>query len=145
MLGLRLPRAGALLIAGAFLFLALLLLGLYLWSPRATLRITTGPGEGIAQRFISAFISVTTTLHPHIRFETVPVANLEESSKALDDGKADIALVRSDVRPPLNGQTLIILRRDAFAIILPPKSPVKSMAGLVNKTVGIPSRFPRPR
>jgi DNA-binding transcriptional LysR family regulator len=108
MLGLRLPRAGALLIAGAFLIVALLLLGLYLWSPRATLRITTGSAGGIAQRFISAFISVNTALHPHIRFETFPVANLEESSKAMDDGKVDIALVRTDVRPPLNGQTLVI-------------------------------------
>jgi TRAP-type uncharacterized transport system substrate-binding protein len=45
--------------------------------------------------------------------------------------------VRSDVRPPLNGQTLVILRRDVLAIVLPPKSPVKNMAGLVNKTIGI--------
>jgi TRAP-type uncharacterized transport system substrate-binding protein len=140
MFGLRLPRAATLLIAGAFLILALLLLGLYLWSPRVTLRITTGPAAGgIAQRFISAFVSVTTALHPHIRFETVPVANLEESAKAMEDGKADIALVRTDVKPPLNGQTLVILRRDVVAIILPPKSPVKHISGLVNKTIGIPS------
>jgi TRAP-type uncharacterized transport system substrate-binding protein len=139
MLGLRLPRAGTLLIAGAFLLIAVLLVALYFWSPHATLRITTGATEGVAQRFISAFVSVATSLHPHIRFETVPVANLEESSKALDDGKADIVLVRSDVRPPLNGQTLVILRRDALAIVLPPKSPVKNMAGLVNKTIGIVS------
>lgn len=139
MLGLHLPRAGTLLIAGAFLLIALLLAALYFWSPRATLRITTGATEGVAQRFISAFVSVTTALHPHIRFKTVPVANLEDSSKAMDDGKVDIALVRSDVRPPLNGQTLVILRRDVLAIVLPPKSPVKNMAGLVNKTIGIVS------
>jgi TRAP-type uncharacterized transport system substrate-binding protein len=139
MLGLRQPRAGALLIAGAFLILALLLLGLYLWSPRATLRITTGSAGGIAQRFISVFVSVSTALHPHIHFETFPVANLEESSKAMDDGKVDIALVRTDVRPPLNGQTLVILRRDIVAIILPPKSPVKHLTGLVNKTIVVPS------
>ena len=97
MLPLRLPRAAALLIAGAFLVIASLLVALYLWSPRATLRITSGPMGGIAQRFISAFVSVTTALHPHIRFETVPVANLEESSKAMEDGKVDITLVRTDV------------------------------------------------
>ena len=90
MFGFRLPRAAALLIAAAFLIIALLLLGLYLWSPRATLRITTGPTGGIAQRFISAFVSVTTKLHPNIRFETVPVADLEASSKAMEDGRVDI-------------------------------------------------------
>src|SRR5262249_4800174 len=135
MLGLRLPHAGTLLIAGAFLLIALLLAALYIWSPRATLRITTGATEGIAQRFISAFVSVTTALHPHIRFETVPVANLEESSKAMDDGKVDIALVRSDVRPPLDGETLVILRRDIVAVVLPAKSPIENMASLAGKTI----------
>ena len=139
MFGLRLPGGTALLIAGAFLITALLLLALYFfWLPRATLRITTGPAGGIAQRFISSFVSVTTALHPHIRFETVPVTNLEESSKAMEDGKVDIALVRTDVKPPVNGQTLVILRRDVVAIVLPAKSPVKSMASLSGKTIAIP-------
>lgn len=138
MLGFRLPRIAAFLIAGTFLIIAVLLGVLYLWSPHATLRITTGPSGGIASRFISAFISVTTALHPHIGFETVPVSDLEASSKALEDDRADIALVRSDVRPPSNGQTLVILRRDVMAIILPSHSPIKDMAGLSGKTVAIP-------
>jgi TRAP-type uncharacterized transport system substrate-binding protein len=138
MFGLRLPRAAALLIAGAFLIIALLLLAFYVWSPRATLRITTRPAGGIAQRFISSFVSVTTALHPHIRFETVPVANLEESSKAMEDGKVDIALVRTDVKPPVNGETLVILRRDVVAIVLPAKSPIKNMTALSGKTIAVP-------
>jgi TRAP-type uncharacterized transport system substrate-binding protein len=139
MFGFRLPRAAALLIAAAFLIIALLLLGLYLWSPRATLRITTGPTGGIAQRFISAFVSVTTKLHPNIRFETVPVADLEASSTAMEDGRVDIALVRSDVKPPVNGQTLVILRRDVVAIVLPAKSPIKNITNLLNKAIGVPA------
>jgi DNA-binding transcriptional LysR family regulator len=104
MLGLRLPRLASLLIGGAFLLIAVLLGAIYLWSPRATLRITTGPSGGIAQRFISAFISVTTAEYPRIRFETVTVPDLEASSKALEENRVDIAIVRSDVRPPTNGQ-----------------------------------------
>ena len=105
--------------------------------PHATVRITTEPSGGIAQRFISAFISVTTAEHPRIRHETVTVPNLEASSKALEEDKVDIALVRSDVRPPTNGQTLVILRRDVIAVILPHRSPVKSVAGLSGKTIAI--------
>ncbi len=139
MFGLRLPSSVALFIASTFLVIALALGAIYYWSPRATLRITTGPAGGIAHRFISAFVSVTTALHPHIRFETVPVANLEESSKALEEGKVNIALVRSDVRPPVNGQTLVILRRDVIAIVLPAKSPIKNMTGLSGKTLAVPN------
>jgi TRAP-type uncharacterized transport system substrate-binding protein len=139
MLGLRLPRLAASLIAGVFLVIALLLVIFYLWSPRAALRITTGPSGGIAHNFISAFVSVTTALHPHIRIETVPVPDLKASSKALEDHRVNIALVRSDVRPPVNGQTLVILRRDVIAIIFPPKSPIKNMSDLSDKTIAIPA------
>ncbi len=136
--GLRLPRLATMLIAGAFLLVALLLGILYLWSPQATLRITTEPTGGIAQRFISAFVATTEAAHPRIRFQTVPVTDLKASSKALEDGKVDIALVRSDVAPPNNGQSLVIIRRDIIAIILPPASPIKSAAQLAGKTIAIP-------
>ena len=91
--GLRLPRVATLLFAGTILVAVCAAGILYVWSPKATLRITTGPAGGIAERFISAFIGVTTAAHPQIRFETVTVADLRASSKALEDHKVDIALV----------------------------------------------------
>lgn len=136
--GLRLPRLATMLIAGGFLLTALILGGLYLWSPKATLRITTGPAGGMAQRFISAFVANTEAAHPRIRFETVPVADLEASSKALEDYRVNIALVRSDVAPPINGQSLVILRKDIVAIVLPPGSKIKSAAQFSGKTIAIP-------
>jgi TRAP-type uncharacterized transport system substrate-binding protein len=127
-----------LLIAGAFLIAAALFAFLYLWSPHATLRVAIGTLGGNAHKLLSAFVSATTAAHPCIRFETVPVADLEASSKAMEEGRVDIAIVRSDVTPPVNGQTLVILRRDIIAIVLPPDSPVKTLADLSGKTIGIP-------
>src|ERR1019366_8862252 len=137
--GLRLPRLATLLLAGAILVAVCAAGILYVWSPKATLRITTGPAGGIAQRFISAFIGVTTAAHPHIRFETVTVTDLRASSKALEDHKVDIALVRSDVAPPVNGQSLVILRRDVIALVVPSGSPIKNFSHLSGKTVAIPT------
>jgi TRAP-type uncharacterized transport system substrate-binding protein len=139
MLGFRLPRMVTMLLAGAFLVAALILAGLYLWSPKATLRITTGPNGGMAQRFISAFIATTEAAHPRIRFETVTVPDLAASAKALEERKVNIAIVRSDVSPPTNGQSLVILRRDVVAIVLPPGSPIEGVAQLSGKTVAIPT------
>lgn len=136
--GLRLPRLATMLIGGGFLLVALVLGVLYLWSPHATLRITTGPAGGIAQRFISAFVATTEAAHPRIRFETVPVTDLRASSKALEDFKVNIALVRSDVAPPSNGQSLVILRRDVMSLVMPPASQIKSVTQLSGKTVVIP-------
>ena len=129
----------SILIAGAFLVAAVALGVLYLWSPHATLRITSGVEGSQAQRFISAFIKVAEKQHPRIRFETVPVASLTESAKALEQGKADIAIIRSDVPLPVNGETLVILRHDPVAVIVPHHSSVSSLADLGGKTVAIPT------
>jgi TRAP-type uncharacterized transport system substrate-binding protein len=136
--GLNLPRRATTLIAAGFLLVAAILGGLYLWSPHATLRVTTGPAGGVAQRFVSAFVATTEAAHPRIRFETVVVADLQASAKALEDRKVDIAILRRDMAPPSNGQTLVILRRDVMAIILPPGSPIKGVSQLAGKTVAIP-------
>jgi TRAP-type uncharacterized transport system substrate-binding protein len=137
--GLKLPRVATLLLAGVILVAVCAAGILYVWSPKATLRITTGPAGGMAQRFISAFIGVTTAAHPHIRFETVTAPDLRASSKALEDRKVDIALVRSDIAPPTNGQSLVILRRDVIALVVPSRSPIKNFSHLSGKTVAVPT------
>ena len=139
MLGLRLPRSVTMLLAAAFLLIALILAGVYFLSPKAAIRITTGPSGGVAQRFISTFIATTEAAHPRIRFETVTVPDLAASSKALEERKVNIALVRSDISPPVNGQSLLILRRDVIAVVLPPGSPIESFGQLSGKTVAVPT------
>jgi TRAP-type uncharacterized transport system substrate-binding protein len=124
---------GSLLLAAAGFGLA------HVWSPHANLRITTGPPGSTAQRFISAFASVAKTQHPRINLDLVQVDDLAASAKALEDGRTDLAIVRSDVAPPANGQTIVILRRDVVAFVLPPKSHIGSIANLAGKTVGIPA------
>jgi TRAP-type uncharacterized transport system substrate-binding protein len=125
-------------IAAGFLIVAAALTALYFWSPKATFHVTTGPNGGAADRFISALIKVTEAEHPRVRFVPVPVANLAASAKALEDGEANIALVRSDASPPANGQTLVILRRDALLIVLPGGSKLDSVTQLAGKTVVFP-------
>jgi TRAP-type uncharacterized transport system substrate-binding protein len=136
--GLRLPRVATLIFAAAFLVLAGALGALYLWSPRATIRITAGPEGGPAQRFIGAVMADAKASYPRVRFEAVTVPDLVGSARALEEGRADIAIVRSDYSPPANGATLVILRRDAAVIALPPKSPIDEAAKLAGKTVAIP-------
>lgn len=100
--------------------------------------MTTGMPGTTAHRFVSAFASVLTARHPRVHFDLVPVAGLAESSKAMEDGHVDLALVRSDVSPPINGRTIAILRRDVIAIFLPKDSSISDPAQLAGKTVAIP-------
>jgi len=137
--GLRITRFLALAVALILLVIGLVLAGFYYGSIHATLRITTGPEGGLAQKFISAFVAGTHAAHPRIDFKTVEVQDLAASAKALEDGKVDLALVRTDFQPPNNGQTLVILRRDVVALVLPPKSSVDSVVKLTGKTVVVPA------
>jgi TRAP-type uncharacterized transport system substrate-binding protein len=136
--GIRLPHFATLLIAVAMLLMAALIAVVYFLKPQATLRVTTGPEGGVAQRFISAFVKVSAAEYPRVHLELVRVANLAESAKAIEDLKTNLALVRSDVAAPINGQTIAILRRDVVAFVLPPGSAIDNIAGLNGKTIGIP-------
>jgi TRAP-type uncharacterized transport system substrate-binding protein len=111
----------------------------YFLSPHATLRITSGFPNTIGQRFVGAFVGVMAKTYPRLRFETVPVADLAESAKAMEDGKVDIAVVRTDVSPPTNGQTVAILRRDVVAFLVPAGSSISDPSDLQGKTVAIPT------
>jgi TRAP-type uncharacterized transport system substrate-binding protein len=67
------------------------------------------------------------------------VPDLQASAQALEAGKVDIALVRSDLPPPSNGATLVIVRRDIVAIVLPAESSIDNVPKLSGKTVAIPT------
>ena len=133
------PRALAVIVAILFLVVAAALGAFYIWQPKATIRITTGPEGSQSRRFIDAFIKVSESRHPHIRFEQVPVTDLTSSAKALEDGKANLAIIRSDVPLPNNGETLVILRHDAVAFIVPHHSAISSLPELAGKTIAIPA------
>ena len=138
MFGLPSPRISTLILAGVFLLVAAVLGIFYFLSPHLTLRMTTGlPGTN-GEKFIAAFTSVTQATHPRVRFALIPVANAIESSKAMEDGKVDIALVRTDISPPNNGQTVAIMRRDVVAFIVPANSSISDPSELAGKTIAIP-------
>ena len=124
--------------AAGLLLLAVIAALIHFWSPHATLRVTTGVIGGDAQRLISAIMSETSANYPRIRLQPVVVNDLAGSSKAIEDDRADLALIRSDVSPPGNGQTIAIMRRDAVAFVLPPKSAIDGIDKLAGKTIAIP-------
>ncbi|WP_294541344.1 TAXI family TRAP transporter solute-binding subunit [uncultured Rhodoblastus sp.] len=132
-------RTATLILAG-FCLLAGAALGVgYFLSPHVTLRITSGVPDTIGQKFTGAFVGVMAKTYPRLRFETVQVADLAASAKAMEDGKADIAVVRTDVSPPSNGQTVAILRRDVVAFLVPAGSSIGDPSALAGKTVAIPT------
>lgn len=110
---------------------------LYLWTPHDRLRITVGPVGGSAERFVAAMVAVAKKQNPLVSFQPVEAGSLQESSALLDGHKVDLAIVRSDASPPTDGQTIVILRRDVAALLIPPWWKVDSLGGLSGKTVAL--------
>ena len=135
----------ALRIVGAAVLVGLLILGgCYAWihyrgmvSPHFTLKIATGPAGSDGQKIIGAFLRDVASEHRFVRLQPVETTDLAESAKALLDGRADVAEVRSDNAAALQGRTVFILRKIALAVLLPPKSAIEDVHGLVGKKVGL--------
>jgi len=94
-------------------------------------------------RLFSSFKAVSVNHHSHIKLELVSAPDLKAASAAIEQGDADLALVRTDVSPPSNGQTIAIVRRDVVAIVLPPKSPIKKFSQLIGKTIAFQMKLSR--
>lgn len=128
-------RAAAAVLALAGLAVAAVYTGLV----HADLRIATGPPGSALQRLIGTFAAANARLHPRVRLLPVEEDSLAAGARALDDGRVDLAVIRSDLPPPASGLTVAILRRDVIALVTPPHSGVTSLAHLGGHAVAIPA------
>ena len=129
-------------IAGMFLLVTVAAVVAWVWfpwvfSPSYTILIATGPPASDGQKFIAAFRRELAEEHPRVRLALEEKADLKESAEALQGGKFDLAVARSDHPAAARGGTLVILRRLALVIMVPAKSPINSMKGLVGKRIGV--------
>lgn len=76
------------------------------------------------------------TQHPRVRIRTIYEPDRLGTAAALDTSETQLTLVRSDAAPK-DGQTLVILRRDAIVFVAPGGSTADSVAKLKGSTVGL--------
>ena len=125
--------------AGLLALAGLAAAAFYAGLTRAELRVATGPPGSAIQRLVSAFAQANARLHPRVRVVPVEEDGLRASAAALEEGRVDLAVIRSDLPPPTNGMTVAILRRDVIALVLPPHSPVTALGHLAGRRVAIPA------
>ena len=89
---------------------------LFTW--RYELKIATGPIGSDGQKILAAFIREVSAERPIVRLVPVPTDSISASGKALIEGQADLAVVRSDDASAAQGRTVFILRRIGIAIVL---------------------------
>ncbi len=125
--------AAALLVVGAATF----------WYERPT-RLTVAISKADAEDF--AVIGTAAKLLKFgryaVRLQIRPVDGPAAASAEVDGGKADLAVIRTDVALPDDAQTVVILHRDAALLVAPGGGGVREIADLAGRTVGIVHRGP---
>lgn len=101
------------------------------------LRVASGPATTVGYDLINTLGSVVAEERPLVQLKRVKKESLAASAKALEDGEADLAIVRSDIGMPKNGLTIAILRRDNLVLIVPGRSRINSFQALAGKKVGL--------
>lgn len=104
---------------GAFAIAAIVGAGaLAIYLARATtLVIAVAPRDGTEPGLIKAYADALDAGRENIRLRILPFDDVRESAAALQDGRADLAVIRPDVDLPTDGLTLAILRDQAMVIV----------------------------
>lgn len=122
--------------ASAALVLLALGAGVYYLQKPTVLRVAvTGDSDDFA--IMNAASQDFAKKKSSIHLKLVPVETLAETAKALEEGHSDLSIVRSDVALPVNGQTVLIMRKNAAVLIAPAQDHFHKVADLRGKTIGI--------
>jgi hypothetical protein len=121
----------------AFAVIAIVALLLRFAEGPQVLKVAVGPADGVDAKLIAAIARHLQHDGDGIRFVIFPVDDLAQSAKALEQGRVDLAVIRSDVAIPLNGATVVILHNDIAALAAPVGSTLAKVTDLVNKRVGL--------
>ena len=89
------------------------------------------------QKLIEAIGHVFSASRDSVRFRVVPVSTAAASAVALQSESVDLAVIRSDISVPPNGQTLVILHRNPALLIVRGDETLGSIPDLKGKSVGI--------
>lgn len=122
--------AGALAVAAAAGLVA------YFYERPNILRVAVVQGSE-DQEVIAAAAEDFAHEHETIRFKVIPVDDLAAAASAMEQGQADLAVVRSDVQTPVNGQTVLIMHKNAAIFIVPSKTNIHSIGDLKGHKLGI--------
>jgi TRAP transporter TAXI family solute receptor len=108
-------------------------------APLTTL--AAGPPGGDEARFADLLSKITGRDTWALRIRVTPTAGPADSGAAIDAGKADLAIVRSDLGMPKNGQVVAILRQNVMLLVVPPgEAKGKKKAGKIEKVADLAGR-----
>jgi TRAP transporter TAXI family solute receptor len=136
-------RRTLIIVLAALLAVAAASVGLYHWATLpTTLRIAVGPVGSEDTRLVVAAAQYLARERAGTRLKIVLTEGLSASAAAIDAGKADLAVVRSDVAMPERGQTAAILHRNPALLLTRDGAGLARVSDLRGRRVGMTRASP---
>jgi len=123
-------------LGGALAVIAAVGAAIYMYERPSVLRVAVTRDSDDQAIFAAAAQEFAQEQEP-IRLKAVVVETLAETSRALEEQRVDLAVVRSDVAMPAGGQTVLIMRRNAAVLVAPAESELRSIEDLRGRKVGV--------
>jgi TRAP transporter TAXI family solute receptor len=134
--------SGALWAAAILAIVSIAALTLKLAASPMVLKVAVGPDGSADAKLMAAVAKQFGHGRSRLRLVVVPTEGPAESAAAIDQGKADLAVVRSDVAMPDKGSTVVVLHKDAAILLAPAGAKIRKIADLAGKRVGIVRGLP---
>lgn len=123
-------------LAAVLALIGLSVLAYYLINQPTVLRVAVGPVANENVRTITAAIQTLQREREPFRLKLVLTEGTHQTSEALDAGRADLALVRTDISYPRTGATVAMMQTDHVVLVAPAGGPT-TVADLQGKAVGL--------
>ena len=111
--------------------------GVWFATRPTKLRIVVGPAGTEDARLFTTAAQILRRERASIRLRIETTTGPAELAARIDEGQADLAVIRSDVALPKTAETVAILHRNAFLLIANGQAKIASAADLGGHTVGI--------
>lgn len=124
---LMLRHTRLIVVAAVLLCAGLGAVSFYLSSLPTQLKIAVGPPGSEDERVVEEIAQQLREERPkfggNVRLTVVRKDGTLEAAKAIDNGTADLAIVRRDIAMPRDGQAVAVLRKNVVAIWVPAQEP----------------------
>src|SRR5258708_19961681 len=128
------------------------LVGAYYFAMRpVVLRIAVGPANSDDLKVVQALTQAFNQARGYVRLRPVQTDGAAASAKALEDGGADLAIIRGDLDVPKNAQAVATLRKNVAVLWVPPSAKGKGKKSgpkitkipqLAGRRIGVVGRTP---
>lgn len=127
-----------LIVVGAAMAILAALAGWALWYERPTrLTVAVSRSDEADRALMDSAARLLKRSRNAARLQIEAVDDPAAAAAAVDAGKADLAVIRTDIAIPADAQTVVILHRDSALLVTPASSGLKAVADLPGHTIGV--------